>query len=104
MSSEAHRMPSVRFPLSAITVALLLNTVSVQAQNVEENKLERIAVTAQKRTQNLQDIPVAMTAISGSNMSETVSLDIYDLQGYVPAFSAFQSQSATNARFQRWVI
>lgn len=72
------------------------------AQNIESDEtasLERILVQAQKTTQNLQDVPVAVTALSGKDVVQTASRDIFDLQNYVPAFAAFQSQSVTNSGF-----
>ena len=61
--------------------------------------LEHIVVQAQKTSQNLQDVPVAVTALSGQDLVETVSRDVFDLQNYVPAFGAFQNQSVTNSGF-----
>jgi len=61
--------------------------------------LEHIVVHAQKTPQNLQDVPVAVTALSGKDLVETVSRDVFDLQNYVPAFGAFQNQSVTNSGF-----
>ncbi|WP_421134436.1 TonB-dependent receptor [Alteromonas sp. A079] len=65
----------------------------------EEKELERIIITAQKTQQNLQDVPVSVTALSGNDIINTVSRDVFDLQNYVPAFSAFQNQSVTNSGF-----
>ncbi|MCW8090256.1 TonB-dependent receptor [Alteromonas sp. ASW11-130] len=65
----------------------------------EDGPLERIEVTSQKRVQNLQEVPVAVTALSGDDLLDSVSFDVFDLQSYVPAFAAFQSQSATNSGF-----
>lgn len=61
--------------------------------------LEVIEVTAQKRTQNLQDVPVAVTALSGEILAEKASFDIFDIERSIPTLSAFQSQSATNSAF-----
>ena len=44
-------------------------------------------------------MPVAVTALSGQDLVETVSRDVFDLQNYVPAFGAFQNQSVTNSGF-----
>ncbi|GGF54924.1 TonB-dependent receptor [Alteromonas lipolytica] len=64
-----------------------------------ESTLETIEVTAQKRPQNLQEVPVAVTAISGTLLAEKASFDIFDIERAVPTLSAFQSQSATNSAF-----
>ncbi len=59
-------MSRLHFPLSAVTVAVttaLLGTTT-QAQSV----LEEVVVVAQKREQNLQDVPIAITAFTGAQM------------------------------------
>ncbi|QOL25809.1 TonB-dependent receptor [Thalassotalea sp. LPB0316] len=89
----------------ALSVAAILsfNSLASYAQETpnadEEKGLETITVTAQKRIQNLQEVPIAVSAFSGDEMSESVIKDVYDLQTSVPALGAFQSQSATNSSF-----
>ena len=39
--------------------------VSPAAEAPVEGNLEEIVVTAQKRSENLQDVPIAITAVSG---------------------------------------
>ncbi|NMH61193.1 TonB-dependent receptor [Alteromonas ponticola] len=81
----------------ATSIASLVSS-AVFAQE-QEGSLEHIEVTSQKRVQNLQDVPVAVTALSGNDLLDSISFDVFDLQSYVPAFAAFQSQSATNSGF-----
>ncbi|MEW9796603.1 TonB-dependent receptor [Alteromonas sp. CYL-A6] len=80
----------------AASVATALITPSALADDAQ---LERIIVSAQKTEQSIQEIPVAVTALSGDDLAETVSLDMFDIQNFVPGFAAFQSQSATNSSF-----
>jgi iron complex outermembrane receptor protein len=47
-------------------------------------QLETIVVTAQKRSERLQNVPVAVTAISAKQMQETHFTDVSDLQATVP--------------------
>ncbi len=76
---------------------------TVNAEEVtEKNKssgLEVIEVTAQKRVQNLQEVPVSVSAFSGDLLAESVIKDMYDLQNSVPGLGAFQAQSSTNSNF-----
>lgn len=97
-----------RFTLSAlssmVTLSFALANSAAFAQEVEqaaeqEGRLETITVTAQKRAQNLQEVPVSVTAFTGDEMAEAVIKDMYDLQTNVPGLGAFQSQSATNSSF-----
>lgn len=93
-----------RSPVAAM-VALSLGLSSSVAlaqeddQEQESDGLETIVVTTQKRAQNLQDVPVSVSAFSGETMAENVIKDIFDLQTNVPGLAAFQSQSATNSSF-----
>ncbi len=94
-----------RKPLPLL-VALTLGVASQSAfsqdtseTEVKKGGLETITVTAQKRAQNLQEVPVAVTAFTGDEMGESVIKDLYDLQTNVPGLGAFQSQSATNSSF-----
>lgn len=124
MKSLTHVLPCTKAgtvagtPLNAITrclyrtpiIASIITSACVlapSAQASEDNQLiphskktlERIVVQAQKTSQNLQDVPVAVTALSSQDLVETVSRDVFDLQNYVPAFGAFQNQSVTNSGF-----
>lgn len=98
-----HSLP-LRFKPSAIStlvgLSLTLTSSIALSQEVEpEGRLETITVTAQKRAQNLQEVPVSVTAFTGDEMAEAVIKDMYDLQTNVPGLGAFQSQSATNSSF-----
>lgn len=81
-----------------VSMSLTINSGIAQEQQSESN-LDIITVTAQKRTQNLQEVPVSVSAFSGEQMAESVIKDVFDLQTNVPALGTFQSQSATNSSF-----
>lgn len=72
---------SLRFRSAASMVALL-STVQVFAQS--QSGLEEIIVTAQRREQNLQDVPIAVTAVSGEYLTENNISSLQDLAGAVP--------------------
>nr|WP_168710987.1 TonB-dependent receptor [Ningiella ruwaisensis] len=57
--------------------------------------LEVIEVTAQRRVQNLQDVPVSITAISTDALESAAVKDIFDLEVAVPGLQTFLTQSAT---------
>ena len=96
-----------KFTINPITVMVTLylgfTATVVCAQEIEEEietmRLETITVIAQKRKQNMQDVPVSVTAISGKKLAESVLKDIYDVTTSVPALTAFQNQNATNSSF-----
>jgi iron complex outermembrane receptor protein len=89
----------------AASVSLILSThIVAQEQNdgvikKEDTGLEIIMVTAQKRSQNLQNVPIAVTAISGNALAEAAIKDMFDLQASVPSLTISQSQSSTTPQF-----
>ena len=54
-------------------------------------ELEEVLVTAQKRTQSLQDVPISVTAISGKQIQDASIRGLGDLGAYVPNFSVTQN-------------
>ncbi|MFM6853988.1 MAG: TonB-dependent receptor [Sphingopyxis sp.] len=62
--------------------------------------LEDIVVTAQKRSENIQDVPVAITAVSGEMLQARGSTDVASLAGQAPSVTlkstaAFGGSTAT---------
>jgi iron complex outermembrane receptor protein len=72
-------------------VALILSVSSIPANAV----INELLVTAQKREQNLQDVPVAVSAFDEEFLKATGFSDIFDLQDYTPGMFLTQSQTAT---------
>jgi outer membrane receptor protein involved in Fe transport len=46
--------------------------------------IEEIVVTAQKREENVQDVPVAITAVSAKELAQPAIRTLVDLNGYAP--------------------
>ena len=80
-------------------VAMSALSVPMTSAAQEQGYLEEIIVTAQKRAQNIQDIPVAVTALSGEHLVEHGITDMFDLQQTAPGLIVDQSQTATTANF-----
>ena len=72
--------PSV-IPLTALVLAGL-PTLTVAAA---DDQLEEIVVTAQKRSERLQDVPAAITAVSGDALNELHLQGNADLARSVPS-------------------
>ncbi len=64
-------------------VAALAMTLPASAQNFA---LEEVIVTAQKRAQSLMDVPLSVSAVSGTKMQESGIMDLADLVSYIPNF------------------
>lgn len=50
-----------------------------------------IVVTAQKRTQNVQDVPISIAVVSGEALQEQGSASLVDYAGYVPGMNVSNS-------------
>lgn len=59
--------------------------------------LEEVLVTATKRSQSLQDVPVAVTAFNTEQLEQNVMLDLRDLQDRTPSLFIRQSQGTSAA-------
>jgi len=73
------------------TLALAIATASSGAYAAQ---LEEIIVTAQKRAQSLQDVPISMTAIDGKRMEDAGITSFAELSGFVPNLGV--SENAVN--------
>jgi outer membrane receptor protein involved in Fe transport len=58
----------------------------------ESATLDEIVVTAQKRSESLQDVPIAVSAVAGAKITEAGILKIEDLKNYVPTL--FMTETA----------
>ena len=72
----------------ALTLALYSTDGLAQAPMLEE-----VVVTATKRAENLQDIPITVTAISASTIQEAGIQDISDVAALVPALTVSSNLS-----------
>src|SRR5580698_2671550 len=72
----------------AITVALGLGSAGAAvAQSAGDSPLEAIIVTATRRSENLQDVPIAITALTGNMLSELNVQTLDDFVKYLPNVS-----------------
>jgi iron complex outermembrane recepter protein len=78
-----------RCPLSrAIAVALGLGSAGASlAQSVTGNELEEVVVTATRRSENLQNVPIAITALTNTTLSELNVQTLEDFVKYLPNVS-----------------
>ena len=65
----------------------------------QDDVFEEIIVTAQKRDQNIMEVPVAVTAVTGQQIQASGIKDMFDLQQNVPGLIVGQSQTATTSNF-----
>lgn len=71
-------------PLVLMSLAATTQTV---AQTADDAPLAEVVVTAQRREERLQDVPAAISALSGENLSRQHLLGNADLAAQVPSLS-----------------
>jgi outer membrane receptor protein involved in Fe transport len=99
LSKSSHR----RRALAAIVAALSAGcAISASAQE-EQGALEEIVVTAAKREQSLQDVPIAVAALSAEALQNAGVQNISDVSHQVPVLEVQSSVSPvmTNFRIRR---
>ncbi|KRA61544.1 TonB-dependent receptor [Caulobacter sp. Root655] len=86
---------------SAVVLAGL-TPLTAQAQQTDIPTVDSIVVTAQKREQNLQDVPVVVTAVGAKLLQDTGVKDIKDLTILTPGLTvtSTSSEASTTARIR----
>ncbi len=73
-----------------IAGSMLALMAAMPAQAQEPGAVEasgEIVVTAQKRVQNVQDVPISIAVVSGEELQEQGSASLVDYAGYVPGMN-----------------
>lgn len=95
MRKEIRRCASIlSFGLTA--TATMANAQSDDERPSPSASLQEIVVTAQKRTENIQDVPVAVTAFTADTLKAAQADNIAGLQGLVPGMTITQSGASPN--------
>lgn len=77
---------------SAIAITAVLVTTAAHAQDAgSEDRVEDIVVTAQKREQSLQDVPMSISAISADTLRDSGTTGIAGIAAQVPSLALVQS-------------
>ena len=85
-------MSNFRFIFMALPLAFALN---INAQSV--GVLEEVVVTAQKKEENLQETPIAITAITESTIDDLDLANVVDLAGMAPNVHIINTPSNNTA-------
>ena len=86
LSSQKGRKALLALSASTLVLAPLIVLAADPSQT-----LENIVVTAQKRTEDIKDVPLSVSVVSGQDLTETHTADYEDLARSVPGIS-FSSQ------------
>ena len=92
----------IRYLFCCILVAgiSLVSGAPAQSQDGLEFQLEEIVVTARKREENLQEVPVAISVFTGEGLRQAGILSTRDLYAYTPGLNydtGFDQNAATPA-------
>jgi iron complex outermembrane recepter protein len=86
------KVSKLRLLATSTSLAAMLASTPLFAQDVasekgEENGIAEIIVTAQRREENLQDVPISVSAFNAEQMKAQGTTDISRLEGLVPGFT-----------------
>lgn len=82
--------------VSAILVCGM--SVGAWAQGEAQPVLEEVVVTARKRAESIQDVPISISAFSGNFLKESSVNDLQQLATYSPNFYMSKSSQVANQR------
>ncbi|HEY9110136.1 MAG TPA: TonB-dependent receptor [Roseateles sp.] len=92
------RLPARSRLHSALIAALACTALPIQAQTAPATEpvatLEAVKVTARKREESLQDVPVAVTALTAERLDKLAIKDLSDLQGQVPNLTIYAARGS----------
>lgn len=106
MKTITNKKPQLALCALAVSAALSLS-IGTQAQAQEtqdasEAKLERIQVTARKTSENLQEVPIAITSIGAKELSEKGISVITEIQQFSPN-TTLQTSRGTNSTLTAFI-
>jgi iron complex outermembrane receptor protein len=99
MSKMHKRVMSTRGAMLVLSAAMPIG--SAIAQSAQAPELQQVTVTAQRRTENIKEVPVSVSAIKGEKLDVLVSggEDIRVLAAKVPSLNIESSNGRTFPRF-----
>jgi iron complex outermembrane receptor protein len=71
----------------AVGACALVSAAAAAAAQTTDTQIEEVVVTARKIEENVQDIPVAVTAISGQNLERKNFQEVRDLKSLAPGMT-----------------
>ena len=77
--------------------AVVLSAIS--AQSFAQQSMEEVVVTATKRAESIQDVPMSVSVVSGEVLERAEVRDLLDLQSVVPSLRVPQFQNSIQTNF-----
>lgn len=69
----------------------------------ENDQVEEVIVTAQKKSENLQDVPISVTNLSSDDLESLNIRDFYDYVNQLPSVQAIQRRPGDGTLFMRGI-
>lgn len=93
----ANRKKAALAPCAAgVLAAMVSMPLAAQEDSVDAVRLDEVVVTAQKREQRLQDVPIAVSVVSGDLAENTGGFNIEALRTLVPSLNLRKTNTALN--------
>ena len=91
-----------RFKQSAVALVVSSLSAGAQAQhaaaNSDDGQLSTVVVTAQKRSQNVQEVPLSVETLNAVGLEKAGVKDIFDLSKFSPSLTGGGEGRTSNAR------
>jgi len=86
----------------ALATSLIASVESANAQTPVEggaSRIEEIIVTAQRREESLQETPIAVTALSGADLTQRLATNLADVGNFVPNLDFSTATQSSRSSF-----
>jgi iron complex outermembrane recepter protein len=85
--TRTSRMNLLATSAAAVIILAAQPALAQDAETDEQTGIEEIIVTAQRREENLQDVPISVSAFGADQIAEKGLTDVSRLEGLVPGFT-----------------
>ena len=86
----------MKLPKLSLLSIVIATYISFPAIAADGPVLDEVVVTAQKRVQKLEDVPISLTAINGEKLEDAGIVSISGISDYTPSFNMTQTGIGTN--------
>lgn len=92
----------IRNCLAIAIAGTAIQAIPAQAEESPAFGMEEVVVTARRRTENLRDVPLAVTALSGIDLDNRGATDITEIAQIVPSVT-LEASRATNSTLTAFI-
>ena len=85
--------------LRTLSGVLALAAASLVSAQPAPRVIEEIVVTAQKREQGAQDVPIALSVFDARFLEDAGIDDVFELQVFAPGLTVYNTQTAAQTNF-----